>query len=56
MLNLNITTEIAAILEKFVNISSDTLIAKIKLLKNSNDKNFPKGTTNKRLCFCDLIG
>jgi len=47
IINLNITTEIATILEKFAKISSDTLIAEIKLLKNSTDKNIPKGTTNE---------
>ncbi|KAL4104332.1 hypothetical protein QTP88_019633 [Uroleucon formosanum] len=47
IINLNITTEIATVLEKFAKISSDTLIAEIKLLKNSADKNIPKGTTNE---------
>jgi hypothetical protein len=49
MLNLNITTEMAVILEKFAKISLDTLIAEIKLLKNSTDKNIPKIITNETM-------
>lgn len=47
VVNLNITIEMVTILEKIANISPDTLIAKIKLLKKSSDKNIPKRINNE---------
>lgn len=47
MLKLNIIPDMAMVLENLSKISSELLIAEIKLLKHSTDKNIPNGTTNK---------